>query len=225
MSQKKISSTEENYLKAVYSLSEKISENSYVSTNSIADEMQTKAASVTDMVKRLAEKTMLTYVPYKGVRLSGLGKKIATDLIRKHRLWEVFLVEKLGFTWAEVHPIAEQLEHIKSDELVHRLDAFLEYPEYDPHGDPIPDKEGKFRAKPEILLSDLKISEAGIIVGVKMHSPQFLEYLDSKKLVLGTKVEITEIIEFDQSMIVKLENESSFNVSSKICKNLYIQMA
>jgi len=224
MSQKNISTTEENYLKAIYKLSERISEISYVSTNSIADEMQTKAASVTDMVKRLSEKTLLNYVPYKGVQLSASGKTIATDLIRKHRLWEVFLVEKLDFTWAEVHPIAEQLEHIKSDELVHRLDSFLEYPKYDPHGDPIPDKDGKFRAKPDKLLSDLAINDTGIIVGVKIHSPQFLEYLDSKKLVLGTKVEITEFIEFDQSMIVKIGNQPSFNVSSKICKNLYIQM-
>lgn len=218
-----ISSTEENYLKAIYTLSGKISHNNFVSTNSIADEMQTKAASVTDMVKRLAEKSLLNYIKYKGVQLSIEGRKIATDLIRKHRLWEVFLVDKLGFTWAEVHPIAEQLEHIKSEELVDRMDAFLDFPKFDPHGDPIPDKDGNFRQKPEILLSDLKLKEVGVIVGVKMHSSQFLDYLDAQKLVLGARIEVKDIIEFDQSMNLELENNDTLNVSSKICKNLYIQ--
>ncbi len=218
-----ISSTEENYLKAIYKLSEKLTDNQFVSTNSIADAMSTRAASVTDMIKRLADKKLLKYTPYKGVILSKEGRSIATNLLRKHRLWEVFLVEKLDFTWAEVHPIAEQLEHIRSPELIDRLDEYLGKPKFDPHGDPIPDKNGQFRYKSEELLSDLQVGESGIVVGVKMHSPQFLEFLDSKKLVLGAAIKVTELIEFDHSMMIQLGEKESLSVSSKVSNNLYIQ--
>lgn len=219
-----LSSTEENYLKAIYKLSEKMADNQFVSTNAIADAMETRAASVTDMIKRLSNKKQLDYQRYKGVRLSEDGKKIATNLIRKHRLWEVFLVEKLEFTWAEVHPVAEQLEHIRSEKLIEELDKYLEYPQFDPHGDPIPDSSGKIRYKSEVVLSDLKLGETGIIVGVKIHTPQFLQYLDSKKLVLGTTVSVIELIEFDNSIIVEVNGQNQLTITNKVTNNLYVQL-
>ncbi|HIE45471.1 MAG TPA: metal-dependent transcriptional regulator, partial [Flavobacteriaceae bacterium] len=130
--------TEENYLKAIFSLES--NSGTVISTNHIAKKLETKASSVTDMIKKLALKNLLVYTKYKGVSLSSQGRKIATSIVRKHRLWETFLVDKLGFNWDEVHDIAEQLEHIKSDKLILKLDSYLEYPQSDPHGDPIPDK-------------------------------------------------------------------------------------
>ncbi|NND87947.1 MAG: metal-dependent transcriptional regulator, partial [Flavobacteriaceae bacterium] len=146
--------TEENYLKTIFHL-EQVSSGD-ISTNAIADKMETQPSSVTDMVQKLAEKELLSYKKYKGTRLTEIGKKVAADVIRKHRLWEVFLVEKLKFHWDEVHDIAEQLEHVQSDELIARLDAFLGHPDFDPHGDPIPDKHGVIKRTEKILLSEAK---------------------------------------------------------------------
>jgi len=219
-----LTTTEENYLKGIYKLSEKLEPTEFVHTNAIASTLDIKAASVSDMIKRLAEKKLLDYTPYKGVRISEQGHQVATNLLRKHRLWEVFLVEKLDFTWAEVHPIAEQLEHIQSTELTDRLDTFLNYPKFDPHGDPIPDKEGKFRYKYETILADLSIQQEGVVVGVKNHSPEFLSFLDSKKLGLGAKILVKEKIEFDGSMLLLLNQEQEITISQKVSNNLYIQM-
>src|SRR3984885_5178673 len=134
--------TEENYLKAIYHLSH---ESGSVSTNQIAAALNTKAASVTDMLKKLADKALINYEKYQGVTLTSAGQKIALHIIRKHRLWEYFLVEKLNFKWDEVHEMAEEMEHISSVELIDRLDKFMDYPKHDPHGDPIPDSDGKFK--------------------------------------------------------------------------------
>ena len=220
----KTSNTEENYLKAIYKLSDKFGEQDFVNTNAISEAMQTKAASVTDMIKKLSEKKLLYYKPYKGVQLNEAGTKIATSLIRKHRLWEVFLVDKLNYKWDEIHPIAEQLEHIRSENLIDRLDEFLEFPKFDPHGDPIPDKEGIVKIKSDILLSDLKRGEEGVIVGVKQHSTEFLNYLDNHKLVLGTKLKIIQIIKFDDSILIKTDTKGETNISNKVSKNLYVQL-
>ena len=133
--------SEENYLKTIYHLT--IISDSEISTNAIAEKMETKASSVTDMLKKLAEKDLVDYKKYQGVSLTEKGKLSAKMIVRKHRLWEVFLVEKLDFSWDEVHDIAEQLEHIKSEKLINKLDDFLGNPTEDPHGDPIPDKNGK----------------------------------------------------------------------------------
>jgi len=212
--------TEENYLKAIFKLSKG---NIEVSTNAVAEELDTKASSVTDMLKKLAEKKLVNYAPYKGVKLTNSGRNVAISVIRKHRLWEVFLVDKLDFKWDEVHDIAEQLEHVQSSELVERLDQFLEHPEYDPHGDPIPDKDGNINRHKEQTLADLNIDDKGIIVGVKEHSKSYLNYLDQLNLVLGTEVKVLEIIEFDHSMSITINNNQKTIVSNQASKNLYIK--
>lgn len=212
--------TEENYLKAIFKLSKGKTE---VSTNAVAAEMDTKASSVTDMLKKLADKKLVNYAPYKGVNLTETGKQIAISIVRKHRLWEVFLVDKLNFKWDEVHDIAEQLEHIQSNELVERLDHFLENPKYDPHGDPIPDKDGNIARHKELTLADLNIGEKGVIVGVKEHSKSFLNYLDQLELVLGTEVDVIDKVEFDNSMTLKINEKLNSTVSNQASKNLYIK--
>src|SRR5580693_6558937 len=151
--------TEENYLKAIYHLS---LQSESVSTNQIAASLNTKAASVTDMLKKLADKELINYTKYQGVTLTPQGEKIAVSIIRKHRLWEYFLVEKLNFKWDEVHDVAEELEHISSKELADRLDQFMGYPKYDPHGDPIPDSNGKLKTHELKPVSSLSINSNGI---------------------------------------------------------------
>jgi len=216
-----VSQTEENYLKAIFKICEKTDKSA--STNAIAAEMETSAASVTDMVKRLSEKDLIDYQKYKGVTLSAEGNKIATNLIRKHRLWEVFLVEKLNFSWDEVHEIAEQLEHIQSPELVTRLDNFLGNPKFDPHGDPIPDEDGNFTFRKQIQLSKLAVGTTGVVVGVQEHSTPFLQYLDKVGLGLGAEIEVIEKFEFDESLKIKLNNSSDIILSHKVSQNLFIQ--
>ena len=211
---------EENYLKALYKLGGKSNE---VQTNALADELNTKASSVTDMMKKLSDKKLVNYEPYKGVSLTKEGNAIALNVVRKHRLWEVFLVEKLAFKWDEVHEIAEQLEHIQSAELIEKLDEFLGFPKFDPHGDPIPDKDGKIFQHLEITLSQLEKNEKGIVVGVKEHSKAYLNYLDSLNLVLGAEVFIEDKVEFDSSMKVKINNTAVVTISNQATKNLYIK--
>lgn len=212
--------SEENYLKAIFHL--ETAYKSGVSTNALAEEMQTKASSVTDMVKRLSDKDLVNYRKYQGVKLSKAGKRAAIEVIRKHRLWEVFLVEKLGFNWDEVHEVAEQLEHIKSEKLTNELDKFLEYPKRDPHGDPIPDAQGNFSVANRILLSDLDIGETGICVGVKDSSAEFLQYLDKNNISLGKQIEVIEKEDFDKSMLIKMEG-SQLRISNQISTNLFIK--
>lgn len=212
--------SEENYLKAIFHL--ETSYKSGVSTNALAEEMQTKASSVTDMVKRLSDKDLVNYKKYQGVKLSAAGKHAAIEVIRKHRLWEVFLVEKLGFTWDEVHEVAEQLEHIKSEKLTNQLDKFLGYPKRDPHGDPIPDAEGNFNLANRVLLAELEIGETGICMGVKDSSVEFLQYLDKNNISLGKKIEVLEKEDFDRSMLIKMEG-SELRISNQISTNLFIK--
>src|SRR5690606_10485000 len=157
--------SEENYLKTIYHLTS--GQNAAVSTNAIAEKIDTKASSVTDMIKKLADKKLVTYVRYQGVRLTPEGRHAAVMIVRKHRIWEVFLVDKLEFNWDEVHEIAEQLEHIKSEQLIDRLDAFLGHPAVDPHGDPIPNAEGKINKIPKKLLAEATLNEVVVCVGVK----------------------------------------------------------
>lgn len=212
--------SEENYLKAIFHL--ETSYKSGVSTNALAEEMQTKASSVTDMVKRLSDKDLVNYKKYQGVKLSAAGRHAAIEVIRKHRLWEVFLVEKLGFTWDEIHEVAEQLEHIKSEKLTNELDKFLEYPKRDPHGDPIPDAKGNFSLANRILLAELEIGETGVCVGVKDSSVEFLQYLDKNNISLGKKMEVLEKEDFDKSMLIKMEG-SELRISHQISTNLFIK--
>ena len=211
----------ENYLKCIYSLTQK--GESPVSTNAIADRLHTKASSVTDMLKKLKAKGLVNYEKYQGGSLTAQGEEIAIKVIRKHRLWEVFLVDKLKFGWEEVHDIAEQLEHIHSPELVSRLDEFLGRPRLDPHGDPIPDEHGNILVDPEVVsLDQLATGERGVVVGVKDSHAEFLSYLQQMKLTLGAELSVINIFEYDDSMKIELDG-STFQVSNKVSENLQVK--
>ncbi|MDT3401889.1 metal-dependent transcriptional regulator [Mucilaginibacter terrae] len=210
--------TEENHLKAIYHL---LLRAQSATTNDIAAALGTKAASVTDMLKKLADKKLINYARYQGVTLTPDGERIAVSIVRKHRLWEHFLVDKLKFKWDEVHDMAEELEHISSTELINRLDEFMGYPQFDPHGDPIPDCDGRIndqRLQSALLLAQ---NHSGKIAGVADHSPAFLQYLEKAQLTIGQTITITGITDYDLS--VKLNNNNKeFNISREVAKNLLI---
>ena len=214
------SQSEENYIKAIYHLATDSKKG--ISTNAIAKKLETKASSVTDMIKKLSDKKVVVYKKYQGVTLTDFGKKTAANIVRKHRLWEVFLVEKLNFSWDEVHEVAEQLEHIKSPKLINELDAFLGYPKRDPHGDPIPDGEGNLQVIEKSLLSTLIKGESGVCVGVDDSSSEFLQFLDKQGIALGKQLKIVSIEPFDGSLQIEIDNQL-LSISSKIASNLYIQ--
>jgi DtxR family Mn-dependent transcriptional regulator len=215
-----ISYTEENYIKAIYHLSS--GEERDVSTNAIADAMQTKPATVSDMIKRLALKKLISYEKYRGVSLTPDGQHIALKVIRKHRLWEVFLVDKLKFNWDEVHEIAEQMEHIQSTRLVERLDEFLNFPTIDTHGDPIPDSNGKFTIGPVSPLTEMNVNDKGVVTTVKQDDTKLLQYLDQIKVRPGTKIKILDKQEYDQSMHIELEGGQTIFLSERVSSNLMI---
>jgi len=216
-----LSTAEENYLKAIFKISERSQKSA--STNAIAKRLSTSAASVTDMIKRLSEKALINYERYRGVTLTSTGNKHATQLIRKHRLWEVFLMKKLRFGWEQVHDIAEQLEHIKSEELIMRLDAFLDYPKFDPHGDPIPNAEGKFTIRNQTPLSQMHQGQRGTLVGVKEHTEDFLKYLNSLNVKLGTTIDVINVNNYDGSMDINIDEKKRTMISLKIANNLLIR--
>lgn len=210
--------TEENYLKTIYHCSLNAGN---ASTNQLAAATNTRAASVTDMLKKLADKKLINYTPYQGVTLTSEGEKIALSIIRKHRLWEFFLVEKLSFGWDEVHEMAEELEHISSTELINRLDKFMEFPKYDPHGDPIPDCNGQFK-RPELKpVSSLTASQSGVIAGVGDHSPTFLQYLEKASLTLGTRLKVLDVAGYDHSVTLEIMDKQ-INISREVAKNLLV---
>lgn len=213
--------SEENYLKTIYHLTTVL--DTEVSTNAIAEMMETKASSVTDMLKKLAEKDLVNYKKYQGVSLTDKGKLTAKMIVRKHRLWEVFLVEKLNFSWDEVHDIAEQLEHIKSEKLINKLDDFLGNPTEDPHGDPIPNAKGQIITIEKQLLSELLDNQTGICVGVKDSSSEFLKYLDKQEIALGSRIQIVSKEIFDLSFKIKV-NGKELTISNKIASNLFVKI-
>jgi len=212
--------TEENYLKAIYKFS--LVHEKGASTNAIAKALNTKASSVTDMLKKLAIKNLIHYKKYYGVTLTEEGEQIALSIIRNHRLWEVFLVEKLNFKWDEVHDLAEELEHIKSEKLIDNLDAFLSFPALDPHGDPIPTKNGKITKMKTINLTQLKVNEEGVFVRVKDSSDDFLNYLSKNNLEIGEKIKVLEIEPYDNSFKIVYNNKQLF-ISENVAKNLYLK--
>ena len=211
--------SEEDYLKCLYHLQQG---KKSVSTNEIANYLSMKPSSVSDMLKKLAEKKCVNYLKYKGSLLTKKGELIALSIIRKHRLWETFLVNKLGFSWSKVHNIAEQLEHVNSEELIDKLEYFLEYPQIDPHGDPIPQKNGTIAKLNQKLLSELKHGEEGVITGIKKGTPSLLNFLDQKNIKLGDHIQLISILEFDQSAEVII-HKKTINLSEKICSNLLIE--
>lgn len=213
--------SEENYLKTIFHLSQ--GEEDGISTNAIAARIETKASSVTDMIKKLNEKKLVTYQKYQGVRLTAEGLLAAKMIVRKHRLWEVFLVEKLGFSWDEVHDVAEELEHIKSEKLINKLEAYLGYPTEDPHGDPIPNAKGEIKQIKKKLLAEIKVHQTVICVGVKDSSAEFLQYLDKQKIALGSEIEILELEPFDQSYVIEV-NQTKITITKKIANNLFVMV-
>jgi DtxR family Mn-dependent transcriptional regulator len=215
-----LSLSEENYLKAIYHLQSK--SKTTVSTTLLSEHIKNKASSVTDMLKKLSEKKLVEYKKYQGVKLSSIGEKKALKIIRKHRLWEVFLVEKLNFNWDEVHEVAEQLEHIKSEKLTEELDRFLNYPKRDPHGDPIPNQNGEFEVLNKTLLSELEPNESGICVGLRDTSSAFLTYLDKQGIALGKDLKVIEKEPFDESMLIEFE-QKKLRISGLTAHNLYIK--
>lgn len=213
--------SEENYLKAVYKLSDE--NKSQVYTTDLAEKMGTSSASVTDMLQKLGRKKLIIYKKYQGVRLTEQGRKAALNIIRKHRLWEMFLAEKLKFGWDEVHAVAEQLEHISSDKLIERLDEFLGYPSADPHGDPIPDSNGKIPAQRSVLLSSLGKGDQAVISGVVDHHPSFLKHLEAVGLNVGAAIKVKDIATYDRSMNISTGNKkSATHISNDIAKNLLV---
>ena len=212
-----ISFTEENYLKAIYHLS--AGGERAVLTNELAEAMQTKAASVTDMVKRLSAKSLIAYEKYYGVKITSQGRQRALQIVRKHRLWETFLVEKLGFTWDEVHAVAEQLEHIQSPQLINKLDAFLGFPKTDPHGDPIPDQSGKFKTLSVVGLDQIEPGRRVTITTVKDTDADLLKYLDKIGAKPGKTIQVIKREPFDKSMEVMIEKKKVF-LSVDVAKNI-----
>jgi DtxR family transcriptional regulator, Mn-dependent transcriptional regulator len=215
-----LSYTEENYLKAIYRLSEGGAKS--VLTNAIAESMNTKAASVTDMVKKLSGKNLISYEKYYGVKITRLGKTAALMVVRKHRLWETFLVEKLNFTWDEVHDVAEQLEHIQSPLLIEKLDSFLGNPTVDPHGHPIPDKNGKIHEIKCIPLSEHEMKKKTHVRSVRNGSPSFLQYLSKIGIYIGANVAILERVEFDGSLEIMIDGKKKVFISRDAANNLYV---
>lgn len=210
--------TEENYIKAIFHLSEDAEKS--VATNEIAAQVNATAASVSDMLKKLQQKKLITYEKYYGVRLTAEGQKKAVAIVRKHRLWEVFLVDKLGYSWDKIHDLAEQLEHIRSEELIERLDKFLGNPKFDPHGDPIPDSTGKIHSVKHVLLSKMKVSAKGNVTGVKDSSAKLLQHLSSLGIQLGTAIEVLEVIEFDGSMVIRTDSKKKITISKQVAENI-----
>jgi Mn-dependent transcriptional regulator len=215
-----LTNAEENYIKAIFKLQDGTA---VVSTNAIAYDLDTKPASVTDMAKKLKEKKLIDYEKYQGITLTAEGRRYALQIVRRHRLWECFLVDKLAFSWDEVHEIAEELEHVKSEKLVNRLSEFLGNPTTDPHGDPIPDAQGKMSKSKQLISLDKATAKRLEVAGVSDQSSSLLEFLNAKGIRLGTQIEIIERYDFDNSVEIKIKNQSAFTISEQVSKTIMVK--
>jgi DtxR family Mn-dependent transcriptional regulator len=215
------SNSEENYLKAIYHLQ---ADKEKVSTNALAQQLNAKPASITDMMKKLSAKGLLNYKPYYGFTLSAEGKKAALLIIRRHRLWEYFLAQKLGFKWDEVHEVAEELEHVSSKKLIEKLDAYLGFPQFDPHGDPIPDPKGRLTKMEKVALADFPLNQIAEVKSITNQSVEVLEFLHNKKIGIGTKVEVKKRHAFDGSLEVKIKNVM-VTITTTLSKQLFVKKA
>lgn len=219
-----LSRSEEDHLKAVHSL---LQEGTDAFTKDIAQRLGTKASSVTDMMKRLAEKGLLKHQPYHGARLTAKGRALALDLVRKHRLWETFLVERLGFGWDEVHEVAEQLEHVGSEKLVERLDVYLGRPAFDPHGDPIPDSQGRMKQRAAIPLTRCAVGDKVRLVAVKESTDDLLHLLDQKGLSIGLRLEVLRREAFDGSLELRFGKDGvrsrTHALSAQVAEHLMVE--
>lgn len=216
-----MSQAEENYIKEIYHI--QVATGCEVNTNAIAERLATSPASVSDMLKKLSTKKLLNYTKYKGVTLTKLGSEMATNIIRKHRLWEVFLVQKLHFNWDQVHEVAEELEHIQSKLLISRLDEFLGHPKHDPHGDPIPDANGKVNHSIKLTLAEYQVGQIGEVIGVKDTNSDFLRYLDKIGISLGCSIEVVEHVIYDESIEIKINQQEQRLVTKEVSKNIYLK--
>lgn len=212
--------SEENYLKAIYTLSQK--EEGKISLTAIAGNLGNNPVSVIDMLRKLSEKKLISYDKKKGARLTEKGSKTAVDIVRKHRLWESFLSEKLGYSWDTIHDIAEQLEHVHDKELADRLDKFLGYPEFDPHGDPIPKANGKLADVPKTMLYSIPSGKTCTVVAVKDTSAEFLQYLRKLDISIGTKLKVIEKIAFDDSIVLQIAKGKQITISEKFSRNILV---
>ncbi|MEI9946662.1 MAG: metal-dependent transcriptional regulator [Chitinophagaceae bacterium] len=213
------STSEENYIKAIFHLQK----DGIVTTNELSAELKTKPASVTDMMKKLRDKKLVHYQAYHGFKLSNDGKKVALLIIRRHRLWEFFLAEKLKFNWDEVHIVAEDLEHVSNKKLIDKLDEFLGFPRFDPHGDPIPDSNGKIETSKQVCLTELPLNKTSTVCHVSDQSTEMLELLGHKKIGIGTKLEVKKKFNFDHSLEIKIRQQAPSNISGELAKNIYVR--
>ncbi|MCH7411246.1 metal-dependent transcriptional regulator [Belliella sp. DSM 111904] len=218
----KLSFAEENYIKTIYQLTDAGKKG--VSTNDISASMKLKPASVSDMLRKLGDKGVIDYRKYYGVHITEEGKKYALSTIRKQRLWEVFLVEKLRFSWDEVVDVADELEHIQSTVLIRRLDEYLGFPKFDPHGDPIPDEYGDVRVRPRVSLNEIDLNATGQIVAVKDSSAAFLRYLDKVGAYIGARIKVIEKVEFDGSIEILIDNKKTIFMSKDVAGNILIMV-
>ncbi|MBL7737622.1 MAG: metal-dependent transcriptional regulator [Chitinophagaceae bacterium] len=216
------STSEENYIKAIFHLQQ---EDGTVTTNELAAELKTKPASVTDMMKKLKTKKLVHYEAYHGFRLSNEGKKLALIIIRRHRLWEFFLAEKLKFSWEEVHAVAEDLEHVSSKKLIDKLDEFLGFPRFDPHGDPIPDANGRIETSKQVCLTELPLNKTAIVCHVSDQSSEMLEVLGHKNIMIGTRLEVKKRFDFDNSLEIKTGKQAATTISDQLARNIYVKTA
>lgn len=220
----KISPSKEDYLKTIYSLK---GADQIVSNKQLTKALSVSAASVTDMNNRLEKEQLITYYPYKGVQLTDLGIQVANQLIRKHRIWEVFLHEKLGFHWNEVHEEADRLEHASSDKVIERLSDLLGNPEFDPHGGIIPNADGTVNKNriPLVTLEEVKVNQSFIVKEVPDDDTELLDYLSEKDFSLNDKYEITEADTYDGTItIVNLSTNKSFTISAKALKKIKVSL-
>ena len=211
------STSEENYIKAIFHLQK----GGKVTTNELAAELQTKPASVTDMLKKLSTKKLVHYKAYHGFTLTNDGRKVALLIIRRHRLWEFFLAEKLKFSWDEVHAVAEDLEHVSSKKLIDKLDEYLGFPRFDPHGDPIPDANGKIETSKQVCLTELPLNKTAVVCYVSDQSTEMLELLGHKKIAIGTRLEVKRKFNFDNSLEIKIRQQLPINISEQLSKNIF----
>lgn len=215
-----LSYTEEDYIKGIYHLQQS---KGIVSTSQLAALLEATPASITDMLKKLKAKKLLNYEKYKGFHLTNEGKKLSVNIIRRHRLWEYFLVEKLHFGWDEVHEVAEELEHVTSKKLVEKLDVFLGQPKFDPHGDPIPDTHGKITPHIQLNLIDLPLNTPAEVCSVGSQSSTLLEVLNHKNINIGTRLEIKKRFGFDHSIEIKLKNHATITLSQQLAQALFVK--
>ena len=215
-----LSDTEENYLKALLRITGEQSGVGEAGTNQLAGKLNVRPATATDMLKKLKEKQLVNYEKYGKISLTDNGRNLAIAIVRKHRLWETFLFAKLGFSWDQVHDIAEQLEHIKSEKLVERLDKFLGFPQFDPHGDVIPTADGDYINQARLTLAEAVVGNQYTIIAVKDNSPSFLQYVSQIGIGIHSKVTVLQQYEFDLSMALEIDG-TRINISDKVAQNIY----